>query len=137
MKLFASQQFLRFLVTGGCAAAVNFLSRIAFSQFVSFSAAVTMAYGMGMVTAFVLARTFVFKDSVHSTAHSAFYFFMVNMVALAQTWLVSTGLAFHVFPALGMHWHPTELAHLAGILTPAFTSYWGHKKLTFQQRAEA
>ena len=44
-----------FLLTGGIAAAVNFGSRIVYSNWLGFSTAVVLAYITGMITAFVLA----------------------------------------------------------------------------------
>ena len=60
---FKSRQFVMFLITGGLAAAVNFGSRILYNQWMGFSAAIVLAYITGMITAFVLARIFVFQDS--------------------------------------------------------------------------
>ena len=66
-----SHQFLLFLLTGGTAAAVNFGSRILYSAWIPFSYAVILAYLTGMVTAFVLAKLFVFKASQQSMQRSA------------------------------------------------------------------
>ena len=68
---FMSRQFVIFLVTGGLAAAVNFGSRIVYNQWVNFSVAVVLAYLTGMVTAFALARYFVFTESSQSMQRSA------------------------------------------------------------------
>ena len=82
---FKSRQFVMFLITGGLAAAVNFGSRILYNQWMGFSASIVLAYITGMITAFVLARVFVFQDSQRALHHSAFYFTLVNLVAVAQT----------------------------------------------------
>jgi len=63
IKQFLSRQFLVFLLTGGFAALVNFLSRILYNTWMSFSSAVILAYITGMITAFILARIFVFRKS--------------------------------------------------------------------------
>jgi putative flippase GtrA len=132
MSVFANKQFLSFLITGGFAALVNFLSRIALNQWLSFSWSVVLAYGLGMVTAFVLAKAFVFTGGDNSLKRSALYFTLINVVAVAQTWLVSTGLAFYAFPSIGFDWHPNEVAHAIGVMVPVFSSYLGHKHLTFR-----
>ena len=62
---FKSRQFVMFLITGGLATAVNFGSRILYNQWMGFSAAIVLAYITGMITAFVLARIFVFQDNQH------------------------------------------------------------------------
>lgn len=130
---FFSRQFVVFLLTGGTAAAINFASRIVYSQWLSFSVAVIVAYFTGMVVAFILAKLFVFKGSRHSTLKSALLFLMVNVVGAAQTWLVSIGLADYALPQLGLRQHVHELAHFIGIMVPAFTSYLGHKYWSFGQ----
>lgn len=127
-----SRQFLTFLFTGGTAAAVNFLSRIVYSHWVGFSTAVILAYITGMITAFVLAKLFVFKESEQSLHRSAMFFVLVNVVAALQTWLISMGLALYVLPALGVHTFVDEIAHAVGVAFPVFTSYFGHKRWSFR-----
>lgn len=134
---FRSRQFLLFLLTGGMAAAVNFGSRILFSVWLSFSTAVILAYLTGMVTAFVLARLFVFKQSSQSVQRSAFFFVLVNVIAVAQTWAISMGLAYYGLPALGVTRWVTEIAHAMGVVVPVFTSYLGHKHWSFRQASES
>jgi putative flippase GtrA len=128
----ASPQFLKFLVAGGVAAAVNFGSRIVFNHWMPFSAAIVVAYIVGMITAFVLTKLFVFTDSARPTWQSAVFFTLVNVIAVLQTWAVSVVLAYYVLPWLGITWHPKEIAHFVGVVVPVFTSYIGHKKLTFK-----
>ena len=99
IKQFLSHQFLLFLITGGTAAAVNFFSRILYSLWLPFSVAVVLAYLTGMITAFILAKLFVFKNSQQSMQRSAVFFVLVNLVAVAQTWGISMGLLYLVFPA--------------------------------------
>ncbi|WP_322042777.1 GtrA family protein [Paraburkholderia sp. J67] len=128
---FVSKKFLMFLLTGGFAAAVNWGSRILYNHWMPYSAAIVVAYITGMVTAFVLAKMFVFTDSKQSTHRSAFFFTLVNLVAIAQTWAVSVGLAYYLFPRIGMNWHDRDIAHLVGVIVPVFSSYIGHKKFSF------
>lgn len=132
IRHFASRQFVVFLVTGGTAAAVNFGSRILYNQWLPFSGAVILAYLTGMVTAFVLARLFVFRQSSQSMGRSALLFTLVNLVAVAQTWLISMGLAYYLLPAMGVTAWVKEIAHAVGVVVPVFTSYLGHKRWSFQ-----
>ncbi len=126
-----SPQFLRFLLVGGLAAGVNFLSRIGFSQFVGYGWAVFWAYLVGMATAYLLSRFTVFEPSGKHPAHEMAWFVFVNLLALAQVWGISVGLAEYAFPAIGFAWHGEEIAHFIGLSVPAVTSYLGHKHLTF------
>lgn len=132
IKPFVSVQFLKFLATGGVAALANFGSRMLYSQWLDFSWAVVLSYLTGMLLAFVLARLLVFTDTSQPIHRSFALFALVNMLAIAQTWIISVWLAFHVLPALGIKEYSLELAHAVGILVPAFTSYIGHKKFSFR-----
>lgn len=132
MKQFLSRQFLVFLCTGGIAAAVNFGSRILYNQWMGFSAAVVLAYITGMITAFILAKAFVFRGSTQKTHKSAMYFTLVNLVAVLQTWAISVVLAYYLLPFLGIEAFRKEIAHAVGVVVPVFTSYIGHKRWSFK-----
>jgi putative flippase GtrA len=131
-RTFLSKDFLKFLLAGGFAAAVNWGSRIVYNIWMPYSAAIIVAYITGMITAFVLTKLFVFTRSTQSTGRSVFFFTLVNLVAVLQTWAVSIGLAYYVFPRAGITWHARDLAHLVGVIVPVFTSYVGHKKWSFK-----
>lgn len=121
-----------FLLTGGIAAAVNFSSRIVFDLWMDYSAAIIIAYLIGMVTAFILAKLFVFKTSQQSFHRSALFFTLVNLVAVVQTWGISLLLAYHLLPWFGMTRFIPEIAHAFGVAVPVFTSYVGHKHWSFR-----
>jgi putative flippase GtrA len=126
-------RFLRFLFVGGFAASINFLSRIALSLWLSYAAAIVLAYLTGLVAAFVLNRQFVFKEATNRLHHQMFWFVAINVLALAQTLVVSLLVLRFVLPQFGIVWHASEIAHAFGIVTPVFTSYIGHKRLSFSQ----
>ncbi|RWM99591.1 MAG: GtrA family protein [Mesorhizobium sp.] len=124
-------EFVRFLFVGGLAAAANVGSRLVLDLATSYEIAVMFAYFVGLTTAFVLNRTFVF-DARNGRGKSQFLrFTIVNVFALAQVWLVSVGLARWLFPLIGFLWHPETSAHVIGVLSPALTSYVAHKYYTF------
>ena len=133
----APSQFLRFLVVGGFAAAVNFGSRIVLSHWLPYVTAIVSAYLLGLVTAFVLNRLFVFTGATNRLHLQMFWFVMVNAVALLQTLLVSLLFKYVVLPWLGIGWHAEEIAHAFGVVTPIFTSYFGHKHFSFTRRSGA
>ena len=137
IRHFMSRQFMAFLITGGLAAAVNFGSRIVYNQWVGFSSAVVLAYLTGMVTAFVLARLFVFTDSEQSVQRSALWFMLVNLIAVLQTWAISMLLAYYVLPMMGVTRFVAEIAHAVGVVVPVFTSYLGHKHWSFKSSPTA
>jgi putative flippase GtrA len=127
-------RFLKFLVTGGIAALINLLSRYVLNYLMPFEAAVVVAYLLGTTTAYLLARRFVFDASGRSVASEVRRFVLVNIVALGFVWAISVGLARLVFPAIAFTWHADDIAHLIGVLTPAVTSYIGHRFYTFARK---
>jgi putative flippase GtrA len=127
------RQFVLFLLTGGVAALVNVVSRIGFSQFLSFELAVLAAYGIGMVTAYVLARQFVFRSSTITMRRSFAAFALVNLFAVLQTWIVSVGMRNWLLPLLGIVVLKDLIAHTTGVLVPVVSSYFGHKHISFRE----
>jgi putative flippase GtrA len=123
----------KFILAGGIAAVVNFSSRIIFSLFFHFAVAVVFAYTVGMITAFILCKVFVFEPSGQSTARQFYYFTLVNIAAIIQTVTISVILAKWIFPKVGMNYHSEEIAHFIGIVVPIFSSYIGHKKFSFKK----
>ena len=133
-KINLNTEFSRFVLTGGFAAGVNFLSRIGLSELMSYCFAVFVAYLIGMVTAFILSKIFVFQKSGQSTSNEFIRFTIVNIIAVIQVWLISVGLFEYGFPAINFNFHPEEVAHLIGISVPVITSYYGHKHFTFAEK---
>jgi len=130
-------RFVRFLLAGGLAALCNFGSRFVYSLWVDFSAAVVMAFFTGLSIGFVLNKYYVFTSSRNSVTTEALWFVFINLLALAQTWGLSIYLA-ELLPTLvrssqeSREWIEAS-AHLAGVLLPVFTSYIGHRYLTFRE----
>ncbi len=127
------REALRFLAVGALSAASNFSSRFLFSVVVPFPTAVVLAFFVGLTTAFVLNRTWVFVRP-HATAWAgeALRFTLVNLVGLVPTLAVSVWLAESLLPALGMQQGREALAHVCGIGATAVTSYFAHKWWTFK-----
>lgn len=121
-----------FIGLGGIAAAINWLSRFLFSEFMPFGLAVIAAYLAGMVVAFTLFRAFVFPFGGKPIGTQAFWFVVVNLLGIVQVWLVSISLVDFVFPWLGFAWHAEAIGHAIAIATPTVTSYFGHKHLTYR-----
>lgn len=124
----------RFLLIGGLAAAVNVSTRFSLTPVLGFEAAVPVAYLTGMWLAYTLFRRCVFSASGRSVRSEVWRFSLVNLVALLLVWTISVGLAREVFPAIGFTWHAEDIAHLIGVLTPAASSWIGHKRYTFSSR---
>jgi putative flippase GtrA len=129
------KQFLAFVLVGGFAAAVNVLARMAFNLTMPYEAAILLAYLCGMATAYALNRRFVFQASGRKVHSEMWRFALVNVVAAAQVWAVSVGLARWLMPVVGFHWHAETVAHVIGVMAPVFTSYLAHKHFSFAQNA--
>ena len=117
---------------GGIAAIANFLSRILFSFYINLIISIALAYLTGMVIAYCLNKLLVFKDNTQSLKNSISLFILVNLVAIAQTFFITLGFVFYIFPLYGFEWHAHEIAHGIGVCFPVFTSYLGHKYLSFR-----
>jgi putative flippase GtrA len=85
-----------------------------------------------MVTAFVLAKLFVLKGGQRPVDHSAFFFILVNLLAVLQTLGISLLLANNGPPKFGVNQFVPEISHALGVAFPEFTSYFGHKRISFQ-----
>ena len=131
-----SAQFVRFVLAGGIAAAANYGSRFLFSLWLPYAAAITCAYLVGMAAAFALMRRHVFAAGGQPLLPQAVKFAIVNLLALLQTLGVSLALARWGLPALGVREHAEAIAHLVGVAVPVFTSFIGHRQLTFRRPAE-
>jgi putative flippase GtrA len=123
-----------FLVCNGTAAGINFGSRILLSRALPYAVAICVAYACGMVTAFVLSRTVVFRAQRRPVGRQMFWFMVVNGAAVLQTLGVSLLFVCWIFPSAGMTWHAETVAHAIGIGVPVVSSYFGHKHLSFAKR---
>ncbi len=133
-KNFLSTQFLKFLIVGGFAAAINFVSRIFLSDVMSYRWSIIVAYLIGMVTAYLLSRFFVFEKSGRKPLHEFYYFSIVNLFAVGQVWGISILLVEYIFPKSGFKFYPEEIAHIIGLSVPIFTSFLGHKYWSFKPK---
>jgi putative flippase GtrA len=124
-------QFFKFLLSGGLAAFLNWSSRFLFSQWLPFEYAVVAAFFVGLSSGFLIMRCFVFQGRKKPAKQQAFNYFIINMLALLQTLAISVALVRWAFPAWGIIEQQEALAHLAGVLAPVITSYFGHKYFTF------
>jgi putative flippase GtrA len=127
-----SRRVVLFVLSGAVAALANMGSRLAFSMAFSYPVAIVLAYCVGMVVAFVLFRHTVFDGgSGKGLGREILWFVVINALALLQTLAVSIILADTLLPFVGWTWRGRDVAHVAGVLFPVFTSYFGHKHLTF------
>ncbi len=132
---FTSTKFFRFLLAGGLAAVVNVASRHTMSGVLSYSTSIVVAYTIGMVVAYLLNRMLVFGHGDRTTGAEVGWFVLVNIAGVLQTLAVSLLLARVILAAFRARFPVETLAHGVGVAVPAFTSFLGHKYLTFRKVA--
>jgi len=132
IALYASPQFVIFLLIGGTAAGANLLARLGFSLFLNYPVAVSLAYGVGMMVAFPLNRIFVFRNSTKSLAHNVFFFVLVNLMTFPMVLAISWILGDFILPSFVKLSSAEMIGHTIGVMTPAFSSFALHKFLTFR-----
>lgn len=126
------KRFAMFVVSGALAAGANFGSRIVFSLWLPYPTAIFLSFCVGLLAGFVLMRNLAFKTASNATHLQVLWYLVVNGFALVQTFCISMFLARWLLPSMGItHWAET-IAHGIGVVTPIFTSYVGHKRLTFR-----
>jgi putative flippase GtrA len=126
-----SNNFMRFLLAGGVAAAANIGSRVLLSLFFSYKISIVISFAIGMTVAFLLMRIFVFTPKQSSTLAQTSRFIIVNLLTLILTILISINLNNFLLLYFTDSTLTEAVAHSIGVLFPVFTSYFAHKLFTF------
>ena len=126
------RQFILFIITGGTSAIINILSRIILSNFFRFEIAILIAYGIGMITAFLLAKRYVFLNSNKSIKKSFPAFALVNLISVLQTFFVSIFIKNCLIVFFDNLSFIELISHTCGLGILVFTSFYGHKYITFK-----
>jgi len=129
-------RFTKFLLTSGIATLVNIVSRAVLSFVMPYEVTIIIAHLIGMAVAYTLARLYVFDPSGGGIKQEMLGFAFVNLLSMAQVWLISVGLYRFVFPAMDWTFQPALCAHIVGVGSLVFTSYFGHKHISFRQKPE-
>jgi putative flippase GtrA len=125
-------QFLAFVATGSLAALTNLVARYFLDFAMPFELAVILAYIAGMAVAFVLFQRMIFGNPGTPLRRRLVRFSQVNLIGMALAWIVSTGMARIVLPAMDWTFHPFEVAHFLGVAAPTFSSYFLHRSYTYR-----
>lgn len=129
---FPAREPILFVLAGAIAAAANFASRLLFSIVAPFEVAVTLAFFVGLTTAFALFRRYVFVRAPGvPLLPAAAKFTVINLFGLLLTLVVSVSVLRYVLPALHVSVGREEIAHLLGIGATTLSSYFAHKLWTF------
>jgi putative flippase GtrA len=136
-SLYLSEEFGRFLVFGGIALALHWLSRFVLNWYISFGWAIVVSYMIGMLVAFVLNKAFVFPRSDRSLNFELFFFFFVNIAAFPLVWIIANVLGEWLF----IQWLPQQIsraaAHGIAITFPVFMNFALHKFITFRETPDS
>lgn len=124
-------RFGRFLIAGGVAAAANYGSRFLFSIWLPFSAAITLAFAVGLLTGFLLMRRFVFAAHHQPALPQALRYIGVNLLALAQTLFISLFGSELLSGYLNVS-QANAISHAVGVGFPVIISYFAHRFCTFR-----
>ena len=127
-----TKEFPLFVLAGSIAALINIISRIILTIFLDFEISVFISYLLAMITSFLLQRKYVFKSTKKSYKRSIAGFLLVHFVTLLQVWIVSFLLKFWLINFISSVSIVEFIAHGFGLGIPAFTSYYGHKYITFR-----
>lgn len=132
MRRFLSPQFLSFLMVGTTAASVNWLSRLAMAQWMSFTIAVPAAYAIGMIVAFVLNRIFVFPNADEPTEIQIRRFIIINLSFIPLVWGGALALV-ELLGSFGLKIYVEELAHALALALPVLGTFLLYKYFAFKE----
>ena len=125
-------QIIKFLLSGGFAALMNIASRTLFSEYFSFVTAVTLAFFVGLCSAFFLMKKFVFTTAQIFSTVQFIRFLFVNLVTLLLTIFISVVVA-NALISLSFSIGSAELAgHVFGVTVPVVSSFFAHKHFSFR-----
>jgi len=131
LKHFFTIQFMKFVIVGTVAAALHWLARFYLDTFMSFNMAVVLAYGVGMLVAFLLNAILVFPDSVRPMVKQCRDFTFINLAFFPVVWFLS--LLFHkIFLGLGFTDLSDDIAHALAIPVPMLATFLFYKFFAFK-----
>jgi putative flippase GtrA len=133
LTFYWNKQFLSFLLVGALAAMANFGSRFAFENYFGFVGSLIAAFGVGLATAFVLNRIFVFPASGKGIRREFALFTMFNIFAFPV--VVGGSFAFHhyFFSNFVSETTSKALSHGIAVILPSFVTFAAQKLYTFSR----
>lgn len=137
IKAVLASQVALFLLVGGTAAGAQWVVRFPLRQIMPNSAAVAVAFAVGMAIAFELNRRYVFPTGADARHKQFARFFLVNILSFATVLAVSVALGDMLLPAFMDRKLAEAAGHGIGVLSPALASYFLHKHYTFRPPAAA
>ena len=140
MNQLLSAQFLRFVLANSFAAGINIFTRFLGSLVMFDAWAVVAGFCAGLSTSYLLCRGFVFQTVRRASMAEVLRFTVINLLALALTWLVyHLSLQWLVSAQIGSATNQTlrTSAHALGVAAPVLFSFVAQKTFTFRQRLDS
>lgn len=131
LRHFFTAQFLRFTIVGSVAAGLNWYARFLLNPYMNFSAAVVLAYCVGVISAFALNRVFVFPNAAQPMIKQVTYFVAINLAFFPVVWGAAMLLSSYILPGLGVVSYKEGIGHAIAIAIPVFVTFLFHKFKTF------
>ncbi len=127
---YLSTQFVRFLFVGATAALLHWLARYWLSAWVTFPAAVALAYIVGIAVAFELNRRIVFPASGRPIAKQARDFILINLSFFPVVWAAAI-LFRQILKYIGVVHFVDGIAHGLAIALPVLMTFLMYKFIAF------
>ncbi len=128
------KRVILFLFVGGSAALVNWLARIALSNWMQYELAVFLAYIIGMIVGYIGYRFLVYKASSHSVGAEILRFIAVNAISGVFVIFFASLLMRVILPYFGLSLYVEELGHAIAIALGAVINYHAHARITFANK---
>ena len=132
IRHFFTAQFLGFLAVGGVAALMHWLARLVLNTWMPFTHAVALAYGVGMLVAFLLNSFFVFPRSIRPRSIQVRDFVLTNLAFAPLVWVIAVQANIGM-QLLGVHRHTEELAHALAVAVPPLATFLIYKFVVFKE----
>lgn len=132
IRYFFTKQFVSFMAVGGLAAFLHWLSRIFLSHWLSFSWAVIVAYGIGMLIAFMLNSFFIFPASNKSKITQARDFILTNVCFFPVVWLSAIEIN-NALQFFGVALYTEAISHGIAVGLPMFATFLIYKFIAFKE----
>lgn len=131
IKYFFTRQFLLFFCVGGLAAFLHWLSRILLSQWLSFNWAVTVAYSIGILVAFLLNSFLVFPKSTKPKKQQACDFLITNTFFFPVVWVAAIEIN-SILQYYGVIHYAESISHAIAVGIPMFATFLIYKLIAFK-----
>ena len=132
IRYFFTKQFVSFMAVGGLAAFLHWLSRIFLSHWLTFSWAVIVAYGIGMLIAFMLNSFFIFPASNKSKITQARDFILTNVCFFPVVWLSAIEIN-NALQFFGVASYTEAISHGIAVGLPMFATFLIYKFIAFKE----